>query len=63
MSGYTPKQLCDILYKNGWRFKNKKGSHITYSKDGVTNVITIPSHKGEIYRGLTRRLLKEAGIT
>jgi predicted RNA binding protein YcfA (HicA-like mRNA interferase family) len=62
MRGYTAKDINDILTQHGWQYRGTRGSHITYFKAGISNIVTVPSHNGELCRPLTRRLLREAGI-
>jgi predicted RNA binding protein YcfA (HicA-like mRNA interferase family) len=64
MRGYTARQLVNILTDNGWMLKHSKGSHFTYFKDGMPNVVTVTYHcdSAEVCRPMAKRLLKEAGI-
>jgi predicted RNA binding protein YcfA (HicA-like mRNA interferase family) len=60
--GYTPQKFIGLITANGWKFSHKKSNHITYKKDNVKSIITVPTHKRELSRPIAMKLLKIAGI-
>jgi predicted RNA binding protein YcfA (HicA-like mRNA interferase family) len=64
MRRITARQLDDTLMMNGWEFKRQKGSHRTYSKNGIPYIISFPYHSAneEVSRPMAQRLLRQAGI-
>jgi predicted RNA binding protein YcfA (HicA-like mRNA interferase family) len=60
--GYTPEELIEILTDNGWKFSRNKSNHVTYKKENVKSIITVPTHRHEISRPIVVKLLKIAGI-
>ena len=54
-----PKEIIDVLEKNGFKFISQKGSHLKYT-DGK-NVVIIPNHT-EIAKGTLKSILMQAGI-
>jgi len=62
MQNYTPKKFINILIKHGFEFSHRKSNHVSYVKDGMEKIITIPVDRKEICKPLAKRLLKDAGI-
>ena len=62
MQGYTPEQLIKILKQYDWQPKRKNGSHITLENIHTHQTITVPDHRHELCRPMTRRLLKDANL-
>ena len=56
-------KLFKILKKNGWKVVRQKGSHKILRKDGFTNTIVFPYHRGkEVPTGTANDILKQAGL-
>jgi predicted RNA binding protein YcfA (HicA-like mRNA interferase family) len=58
---------CDELFKklkkNGWKEVRQKGSHKILRKEGNTNTIVFPYHRGkEVPTGTAKSILKQAGL-
>ena len=57
----SDREMISLLEKNGFIFSRQKGSHkIFYKKDFPP--ISVPCHGKDLKRGLTSRILKDAGI-
>lgn len=58
---YTAEELVKLAKKQGFVFKNQKGSHAMYeSQDGRKTVI--PMHRGDVPKGTANSILKDIGI-
>jgi predicted RNA binding protein YcfA (HicA-like mRNA interferase family) len=59
----SPHKLIKILEKVGFKVIRQKGSHVIMMNDRKTRIV-IPVHPGkDIKPGLTRAILREAGIS
>jgi len=47
----------------GWYKRSQSGSHVVMKKAGVRALVTIPTHRGNVKRGLLRNQLTAAGIS
>jgi predicted RNA binding protein YcfA (HicA-like mRNA interferase family) len=55
----TPRAIITALQKTGFVFRNQRGSHAKYCKDGRS--VIIPMHN-EIARGTLKSILRQANI-
>ncbi|MCW4024693.1 MAG: type II toxin-antitoxin system HicA family toxin [Candidatus Bathyarchaeota archaeon] len=63
ISPLDPNKLIKILEKEGFKVIRQKGSHVILINDQKTRVV-IPMHPGkDVKPGLSRAMLKEAGIS
>lgn len=58
----SSEQLIKLLKKNGWVLASKNGSHHTFKKEGVANLITVPHPRKDVPKGLLNAILKQAGL-
>ncbi len=57
-------ELVKFLKKNGFVPIRQAGSHLTLYHPDRDVAVTVPMHKGfDLGRGLTMRILKDAGFT
>lgn len=56
------KEIERILKKDGWQYKNSRGSHNYYIHPIKPGKITIPNHSGDIDPGTLKSILKQAGL-
>jgi predicted RNA binding protein YcfA (HicA-like mRNA interferase family) len=57
-------ELLKFLKSNGFMPLRQAGSHLTLYHQGGDVAVTVPIHKGhDLGRGLTLRILKDAGFT
>ncbi|NYT61917.1 type II toxin-antitoxin system HicA family toxin [Alcaligenaceae bacterium] len=56
------KDLIALLEKNGWVFRNVKGSHHIYTHFKLPGHICVPHPKKDLGIGLITKLLKQAGL-
>ena len=54
------KEIIPIIEKQGFVFIRQKGSHKIFRKGGQN--IIIPCHNKPLKRGLTAKILKDAGV-
>ena len=54
------KEIIPLIEKQGFLFIRQKGSHKIFRKDG--QIIVVPCHNKPLKRGLTAKILKDAGI-
>lgn len=62
MKSYSPKKVIDILLENGWHEKRIRGSHHQFAKNGVKNIVTVPTSKKNLPIGTLKNISKQAGI-
>lgn len=55
------KKIIDQLEKEGWVEVSHKGSHVTFKKEGVAYLITVPQPRGHLGKGLRSKIEKAAG--
>jgi len=59
-----PDRVVKAFIKAGWKYEGQKGSHVKLSKEGNSNILSIPVHKGRpIKKGLLLDQIKKAGLT
>ncbi len=51
-------ETIKALYKNGFKVKRKRGSHVLLKKDNIR--VTVPLHR-ELDRGTLRDIINQAG--
>ena len=56
------REIEKILLKDGWIFKDAKGSHHQYTHPFKPGKITIPHHSGDIAPVIIKAILKQAGL-
>lgn len=59
---FTDKKMISLLEKNGFIFSRQGGSHKIFIKKGFPP-ISVPCHGRDLKRGLSARILKDAGIS
>lgn len=62
MKSYSPKEVIEILVKNGWYEKRSRGSHHQFVKEGNRNIVTISISKNNIPIGTLKNISKQSGI-
>ena len=62
MKSYSPKEVIEILIRNGWYEKRSRGSHHQFVKDGSKNIVTISISKKDIPIGTLKSISKQSGI-
>ena len=58
----TPKRLIKIIEKLGFQLDHKPGSHYIFYNEEHKRRVTIPYHTGDLPKGTTLSILKQAGI-
>ncbi|MBS4052846.1 MAG: type II toxin-antitoxin system HicA family toxin [Methylomonas sp.] len=56
------RQLIKLLEDNGWTLRSVKGSHHVFVHLVKPGHLTVPHPKSELGKGLTNKLLKQAGL-
>lgn len=57
-------KVIKAFERAGWIVARQKGSHVTLTKEGSPNIISIPFHKGKpVKKGLLLNQIKKAGMT
>lgn len=59
---YTAKQLMRMLEAQGWYRVSQNGSHIKFRRGGSAETIILPVHSGDLGTGLTKKIIKQAGL-
>jgi predicted RNA binding protein YcfA (HicA-like mRNA interferase family) len=55
------QRIIKRLTKDGWVEVSQSGSHVTFKKDGVPHLITVPHPKKDLAKGLKLAIEKAAG--
>jgi predicted RNA binding protein YcfA (HicA-like mRNA interferase family) len=64
MPQVTARELIAFLKKHGFTEDRQTGSHLTLWNEESRLLVTVPVHTGcNLGRGLTVRILKDAGFT
>ncbi|HSJ69343.1 MAG TPA: type II toxin-antitoxin system HicA family toxin [Anditalea sp.] len=59
---FTPKELCRLLEKRGFKLKRIKGSHHYYQQTDTGRITVVPMHNKDLPKGTFHAILKQAGI-
>jgi len=57
------KELIGRLQEDGWMLRGVKGSHHIFTHPTKPGHISVPHPKKDFGKGLTQKLLKQAGLT
>ena len=60
--GMTFREVEALLLKDGWVYKNSKGSHNHYIRPIKKGKVTIPMHRGDVDSRTLQSILKQAGL-
>jgi len=64
LNNLKPDRVIKAFERAGWKKRGQTGSHVHLTKDGNSNILSIPVHKGKpIKQGLLRDQIKKAGLT
>ena len=55
------QKIINRLEKDGWAEVSRKGSHVTFKKEGVAFLITVPHPRKDLPKGLKRVIERSAG--
>jgi predicted RNA binding protein YcfA (HicA-like mRNA interferase family) len=59
-----PDRVVKAFERACWHTERQTGSHVILSKEGNSNILSIPIHKGKpIKQGLIKTLIKRSGLT
>ena len=59
----APHELVRFLKRQGFVEDRQRGSHLVLFHPGNNRTVVVPMHYGDLGRGLTRHILKDAGFT
>ncbi|RYE24763.1 MAG: type II toxin-antitoxin system HicA family toxin [Sphingobacteriaceae bacterium] len=62
MKSYTPKEIVDLLLKNGFKLIRVKGSHQIFFNEETGLRTIVPMHNKDLKKGTLHGILKQAGI-
>lgn len=55
-------ELIKLLIKDGWVKQSQDGSHVTLSKPGVVKIITVPTPRKDVSKGVLRQVKQISGL-
>ncbi|EFH8163200.1 type II toxin-antitoxin system HicA family toxin [Escherichia coli] len=55
----TSTEVMKMLREHGWVLARVKGSHHTFTKEGVPCIITVPHPEKDIANGTLAKILKQ----
>ena len=55
------QKIIDRLTREGWVEVSHKGSHVTFKKESVAYLITVPHPRKDLGKGLRSKIEKAAG--
>ena len=62
MKSYSPKEVIEILLKNGWYEKRIRGSHHQFVNENSKNIVTVSTSKKTIPIGTVKNISRQSGI-
>ena len=62
MKDYSPKEVINILLKNGWYEKRSRGSHFQFANNENNKIVTVSISKKSIPIGTLKNISKQSGI-
>jgi len=62
MKSCTPKEIVDLLLKNGFELLRTKGSHQIFLNRQTGLRTVVPMHNKDLKKGTLHAILKQAGI-
>lgn len=57
-----PREMENLILKDGWIFKNQEGSHRHYIHPTKTGKVTIPFHNKDLNKKTENSIKKQAGL-
>jgi predicted RNA binding protein YcfA (HicA-like mRNA interferase family) len=59
-----PEKVIRAFEKAGWVSRGQRGSHVKMTREGNSNILSIPVHRGKTLKiGLLRDQIKKSGLT
>ena len=59
-----PEKVIKTFEKAGWTNRGQRGSHVKLTKEGNSNILSIPVHKGKPVKiGLLKDQIRKADLT
>lgn len=58
----TPKEMINLLKKNGFEESSQNGSHIKMKNLENGKTVIVPYHSKSMKKGLEQAILKQAGL-
>lgn len=62
MKTFSSDDVLKVLYQDGWKIKNKRGSHLQLVHDEKKGKVTVPHPKKELNQKTYYSILKQAGL-
>jgi predicted RNA binding protein YcfA (HicA-like mRNA interferase family) len=59
----TSRKVIAALRRDGFEIDHQTGSHVVLYHPIKKRRVTVPSHSRDLGRGLTRRIIRQAGLT
>lgn len=57
-----PKEMINLLHKNGFETISQNGSHVKLRNDMTGKQVIVPYHNKALKNGLEQKILKQAGL-
>jgi len=57
------REIEKVLLKDGWVFKEAKGSHYQYVHPSKRGKVTVPHHPGDIAPIIVKSIFRQAGLS
>ena len=58
----TPREIVQLLERNGFVFISSNGSHRKYYNAETETTVIVPFHSKELKKGTEQNILKQAGL-
>jgi predicted RNA binding protein YcfA (HicA-like mRNA interferase family) len=59
-----PEKVIRAFERAGWISRGQRGSHVKMTREGNSNILSIPVHRGKTLKiGLLRDQIKKSGLT
>lgn len=58
----TPKEMEQLLLRNGFVFDRQRGSHRIFRNKNTGRIVIVPMHSKDLKKGTEQQILKSAGL-
>ena len=62
MKTYSTKKVIRILKNNNWKLDRIRGDHYIYKKEGIANIISLPTSYKDVKVGILKDIERKSGI-
>ena len=57
-----PREMINLLQKNGFKIISQNGSHVKMRNEDTNKTVIVPYHNKALKKGLEHQILNQAGL-